>query len=1145
MKKPGIFIFCILLLVSACQQKQLVYQNEIVSPEESAKPWVFWYWMHGAVTKDAITSDLEAMAEAGLGGAYIFAIREVPDPPIFEPSVRTMTPEWWGMVKHAMREADRLGLKLGMNSCDGFTTAGGPWITPEMSMQKVVWADTVVTGGKSFDAKLPQPEMFENYYRDLAVFAYPAPDGAGESSFVTVPEVTTSLNGREAQFLAKKGNAKVFLSSEKCWIQYTFKKPFTCRSITIGTGWNNYQSNRLIIEISDDGMNFHPVGRLVPPRTGWQDLDANSTHQINPVTSRYYRFVYDPEGSEPGAEDIDDAKWKPALKILGIELSGESKIHQFEGKSGVIWRISKRTNEEQLPASMCIDKNKLKDITANLQPDGSLKWDVPAGKWVILRMGHTSNGHKNYVGGDGMGLECDKLNPEVVKIQFDKWFGEAFRQIGADLAGKVLKRFHVDSWECGSQNWSPVFMDEFQRRRGYEILPYLPVMAGIPIKNADFSERVLSDIRQTISELMVDNFYTTMAEKAHEKGCQLSSESVAPIMVSDGMLHFREVDLPMNEFWLRSPSHDKPNDMLDAISAAHIYGKNIVQAESFTEIRLDWDEHPGMMKTVADRNFALGVNRMVFHVFTLNPWKDRKPGMTVDKVGTYFQRDQTWWNPGKAWISYITNCQRQLQQGKPVVDIAVFTGEETPRRAILPDRLVKVLPGIFGQKRVEQERVRLQNAGIPIRELPRDVKTQVNMADPENWVDPMRGYAYDSFNRDALLNLARVENGRIVLPGGVNYGLLVVPGTLKMSPNGGEMMSIEVAQKLLDLAKKGATLIITERAQRTPGLQAGSVADHKLKEVLDELFSGEKTTVTDTSGGQFIYWKKGNGRIIQGPYEAATFNELGIQKDFQACDEGGNQAGSLAWNHRSEVQKDIYFVANQMGKKRMLVLSFRIEGKTPELYNPVTNVTRSCAQWKTENGQTKLTYRFEPNESLFVIFRDGETQSGSGKNWIEARSVMNIEGHWSVQFDPAFGGPAKPVTFTELTDWSKNTDGQIRFYSGTAIYRKTFQWDKNKTDGEAFWLELGSFANIAEVKLNGQSCGICWTDPFHVRISNALKQGENKLEIAVTNTWANRLIGDNDLPENKRIVWTTAPYRLAGKPLLKAGLFGPVAISME
>lgn len=1141
----GGFLFLLLFLTLSCYLQKPLQEKAAESPEESAKPWVFWYWMHGAVTKEAITADMEAMKEAGLGGAYIFAIKDVTNPPLFEPSVRTMTPEWWGMVKHAMSEADRLGLKLGMNSCDGFTAAGGPWITPEMSMQKVVWADTIVSGGQTFQAKLPQPEMLENYYRDIAVFAYPAPEGAGESSFKTVPKVSTSIKGQEVQFLAEKGNKKVFESSEPCWIQYSFDKPFTCRSVTINTGWNNYQSNRLKIEVSDDGANFRPVGRLKPPRSGWEDLDADATQLIKPITARYFRFLFDPEGSEPGAEDIDDAKWGPSLKTLGFELSGETKIQQFEGKSGAIWRISKRTDEEQLPASACISKENLKDITTSLQPDGNLKWDIPAGKWVILRMGHTSTGHVNYIGGGGKGLECDKLNPEVVKFQFDKWFGEAFRQVGPELAGKVLKRFHVDSWECGSQNWSPVFRDEFKKRRGYDLLPYLPVMAGIPVQNADVSERVLSDIRQTISELVVDNFYSVMAKQAHEKGCQFSAESVAPVMVSDGMLHFKEVDLPMGEFWLRSPSHDKPNDILDAISGAHIYGKNIVQAESFTEIRLDWDEYPGMMKTLADRNFALGINKMFFHVFTLNPWKDRKPGMTLDKVGTYFQRDQTWWKPGKAWISYIINCQQKLQQGNPVVDIAVFTGEETPRRAVLPDRLVSVLPGIFGQERVEQERVRLLNVGVPVRELPRDVKTQVNIADPENWVDPLHGYAYDSFNRDALLTLAKVENGRIVLPGGASYGLLVIPGKQKMAPDGGERMSIEVAQKLLELANQGATLLMIEKPKWTPGLSSDPDASQKLGKVLNELFSGKKTQVTDANGGQFLMWKKGKGRIIQGPYEAVTFNELGIQKDFQTLDETGNPADFVAWNHRKDEQKDIYFIANQQEKTRMLELSFRIDNKTAELFDPVTGETRKCEQWKTENGRIKLTYRFNPNESLFVIFNDGKAKSKTGKNWIETVPEMNLSGDWKVQFDPAFGGPAEPVTFKELSDWSKNADARIRFYSGTATYSKLFQWGKVKTEGEVWWLELGSFGNIAEVKLNGESCGICWTAPFRVRIDQQLKQGENKLEIVVTNTWVNRLKGDHDLPEDKRITRTTAPYRLEGKPLLPSGLFGPVAISRE
>ena len=253
----------------------------------------------------------------------------------------------------------------------------------------------------------------------------------------------------------------------------------------------------------------------------------------------------------------------------------------------------------------------------------------------------------------------------------------------------VIKYMHVDSWECGSQNWTPNFLDEFARRRGYNLLPVLPVLAGVPIDNADL---ILRHVRKTIDELKNEAFFGTVEEMARKYDVKLSCENVAPTMVSDGMSHYRNVDIPMGEFWLNSPTHDKPNDMLDAISAAHVYGKNIVQAEGFTEVRGVWDETPAMIKPLLDRNFALGMNRLFFHVNTHNPWMNKKPGMTLDGIGLFFQRDQTWFPEAKGLVKYITRCQELLQKGKPVVDIAVYTGEELPARAFTPDKVVKMLP---------------------------------------------------------------------------------------------------------------------------------------------------------------------------------------------------------------------------------------------------------------------------------------------------------------------------------------------------------------------------------------------------------------------------------------------------------------------
>lgn len=1129
----------LLALFSACSRQPEPQYKTIVPTGKDATPWNFWYWMHGAVSSEGLTADLEAMKRAGFGGTYIFAIRDTV-PGLYPEKVVTMSPEWWTLVKHAVSEADRLGLEIGFNSCDGFTCAGGPWITPEMSMQKVVWADTVVTGGQAFSGKLPQPDMVKGYYADIATFAYPAPEGASQHSWVKPPKVTSSFANEDLQYLAEKGNQKQFSTKETGWIQYAFDEPFTCRSIQLTTGWNNYQSNRLIIETSNDGVNFTTHTRLVPPRSGWLDLDQPNTQMIKPVTARYFRFVFDPVGSEPGAEDLDDAKWVPTLRVKGIALSSEVRIHQYEGKNGSIWRIADWSDEQTLPAKDCIDPKKLQNITEHVAANGTLNWQAPEGNWVILRMGHTSTGHENYIGGGGKGLECDKFNPEVVRFQFDQWFGEAFRQVGEELASKTITRFHVDSWECGSQNWSTVFPAEFLKRRGYDLKPYLPVMAGVPLGDAETSERVLQDVRETIAELFAENFYGTLHDESQRKGVLFSAESTAPVGTTDGLHHFKNVDLPMGEFWFRSPSHDKPNDILDAVSGAHIYGHPIVQAESFTEIRLDWDETPAMLKPLADRNFALGINRVVTHVFTHNPWPDRKPGMTLDKVGTYLQRDQTWWPQSHAFWSYLRNCQEWLQQGAPVVDVAVFNGEEVPRRALLPDRLVEFLPGPMGADRVKSEKVRLQNEGSPKRSMPQGVTTQANMADPESWIDPLNGYAYDSFNKDVLLNCARVENGRVVFPGGASYALLVIPGNRKMSPRGGEQMSLAVARKLAELIEQGATVLWMQQPIQTIGLNGKD--DVQLKKLMAKLANGNKINFKDEKGNSIEGMQFGKGRLLLGAYKSSSFHPLGLEEDFVAATEFGRMKGTLAWNHRKAGEKDIYFISNQSAEKLPVEMSFRVEGKVPVLCDAVLDRTVPCNSWDSKNGRTTLNYEFEPNESLFVIFDSSNPDERDGSaNELQLETVKTVEGPWTVSFDPKLGGPAEAQTWNGLSDWSQNMLDGIRFYSGKATYKTSFDWQPIESEKEV-WIDLGDFADVAEVRLNGRSLGVLWTKPCRLPVGENLKNGTNELEIDVANTWHNRLIGDHALPKEKQITWTTAPYRLEGRPLLRAGLFGPVRI---
>lgn len=1127
----SLLILLICLLSCNNQEKDLsyIFQN----PPESTKPWVFWYWVKGAVSKEGIIADLEAMKSVGIGGAYIFTIQGADTTLPFNNPVEQLTPEWWSMIKFAFSEAKRVGLKLAMHSCDGFTTAGGPWITPEMSMQKVVWSKIETEGSRIFNDTLPAPETIEGFYKDIALFAYPTSSGSEYNTDKIKPKVTTNTKGLDLQYLSDPENNEVFKSTDSCWIQYFFEKPFTCQTIHIKTKGLNYQSHQLIIESSDDGNNFKRITRLKYPRHGWQDYESDLTHSIPATTAKYFRFIYDKNGSEPGSEDLDAARWNPALKIQGISLSGEAAVHQFEGKNGSIWRIAKSSSNEQLPDSVCILLNKIINISQYFNAStGILNWQVPEGKWTILRIGHTSTGHTNYIGGKGKGLECDKFNPEIIKFQFDQWFGKAFEETDAELADDVLKVFHIDSWECGSQNWSTIFPEEFKKRRGYDIIPYLPVMTGLPVENKDVSENFLYDVRKTISELIVENFFVTMAENAKEKGCIFSAESVAPVMVSDGMQHFSTVDIPMGEFWHNSPTHDKPTDILDAVSGAHIYGKPIIQAESFTTLRMDWTESPASLKTLGDRNFALGINRIVFHVYIHNPWKDKKPGMTLSGVGLYFQRDQTWWKQGKAWIEYLSRCQAMLQQGNPVVDIAVFTGEELPRRSFTPDRLTGVLPGLFDNNYLENEKTRWENAGTPMHNRPDGVNNSVNTYDPVTTPDPLRGYKYDSFNKDVLLRLTKVKDGKIVLPGGASYSVLVIPGSHKMNPN--NRMSSEVADKIIQLIYEGATVIFEGIPECISGIKYENI--DSLKSVLSNGYN-----LTETPEGVLEIKKIGKGNLIKAPITTTSLYPLSISRDLYFM-EGGEYARGIAWNHRSSENFHIYFISNQIEKTREIEVSARVYGYVPEIFDPITGGIKKADIWAKKDGRTKISVRLEPNSSLFLVFREKtkEIKSEVGNIKSELNTLMQINENWNLTFDAASGGPQFPVKMQNLSDWTKIENDSIKYYSGTVTYSNTFDFSfVNKNE---VFIDLGYVADIAEVFVNEKSCGIAWTYPYKVNISEAILNGKNDLRIEVTNTWRNRLIGDHNLPSEKQITWTTAPFRLEGKPLTPAGLMGPVRI---
>lgn len=784
MKK--LYLLIILICFFGVANAQNTLYETFKNPPSEAKPRTFWHWVHGAVSKEGVKADLIAMKEIGLEGPSLFTIRD-PKNEYFEKPVVQLTPEWFDMLRYTMHICDSLELKFSIHISDGFALAGGPWISPAESMQKVVFTDTIVNGGKISGLVLRQPETVANYYRDIDVYALPVSKPMA-NHLISV----TSNNPTDTRPFTEAG--KEFRSETPCYIQYHYAEPLTLRSIIVSPSGNNFQSQRLKVLASNDGVHFTTVKQLTAPRQGWQNFNFTTTFAVQPTKARYFRFEWTPEGTPPGSEDMDAAKWKPTLKLKGLELSETARIDNWEGKSGIIWRIAPKTTDYQ-PAEYTALKNIIRLKTSFA--DGKLNCTLPKGHWRIVRMGHTSTGHTNATGGPGKGLECDKFSETAVQKQFDNWIGAVIQKTDPELAKRVMKQILIDSWECGSQNWSDNFGSEFKKRRGYDLMPYLPLLAGFPIASVEKSEQVLFDVRQTISDLVSDVFFKVMRDNAHKYGCELMTESVAPTFVNDGMQHFKMSDRPMGEFWFRSPTHDKPMDMLDAICGAHIYGKNIVQAEGFTQLRTNWDEHPAMLKGMLDRQYALGINKLFFHVFVQNPKMDKSPGTTLSGMGLFFQRNQTWWKQGKAFVDYVTRTQAMLQYGKPVVDVAVFTGEELPRRALTPDRLVPYLPGIIGKKRVDEEKKRMANTGQPMREMPFGVNFAANTFTLENWVNPLNGYAYDSFNKDVLLT-SGVQNGKMKLTSGAEYRVVVFPDA--------KIYSAQTQAKIAELQKAGVVV---------------------------------------------------------------------------------------------------------------------------------------------------------------------------------------------------------------------------------------------------------------------------------------------------------------------------------------------------
>jgi hypothetical protein len=1129
-------------------------ERAFLEPPDGAWPWVYWFVSDGNLTREGITADFEAMHRVGIHGAlYMEVDQYVPKGP-----ARFLTPQWREMIQHALKEATRLGITVNMNNDGGWCGSGGPWITPELSMQMLVWSETALEGPKHFTGTLPQPKTVENYYEDIAVLAFPTPPGESVRMADRSPKLTYGADRKSfdsAKLTDGNPGTVVLLplpqAGQPQYLNIEFAEPFTAQALTVALDtWNSEIAGAL--EVSDDGQNF----RTVRPLTlRWPVSSVN----FQKVTARYYRILLKPR------RDWFFGQFAKGIPLGEVELHTDLRIEDIPGKAAYI-RHDALSGEASLSPEMAVHRDQVMELTGKMDQNGQLTWEVPAGKWTVLRLGHTSTGKMNHPAPkESLGLDCDKLSKKAIEVQFAGLMGKLLEDQAA-IGAKALTMTHIDSWETGSQNWTPGLREDFQKRYGYDLLPYLLILTGRAIESREVSERFLWDLRRIVADLLLENYAGHMREICHQHGLTLSIEAYGggPL---DEVAYGGRADVPMSEFWTGSVPGAWNKEMA---SSAHVYGRPVVAAESFTAVpdNARWQNHPYRLKPLGDLAFTQGINRFVFHRYSAQPWRDRKPGMTMGPWGIHYERTNTWFEQSRAWLTYLARCQSLLQRGQFVADVAYLCSENAPNT--FPDRAS-------------------MDPALP----------------PE--------YDFDALPPEALLKQATVRDGRLVLESGMSYRVLVLPPGRAMTP--------ALLGKIKELVEAGAT-VVGPRPASSPSLADYPRCDNAVQQLAAELW-GECDGVSITEN------RCGNGKVIWGRPLAEVLRELDTPPDFACHDVAVGE--EIRYIHRNLEGDDLYFVASAVPEARRFLCTFRVKGKRPELWWPDTGRIEMVTVYDEREGRTLIPLALGPCGSVCVLFRAGaapladhvvsirregvelsglalkpapETQlqhkpvglylkPGGGAGYhlevaepgayelktaagralkvqvSELPSPLEIGGPWELEFPKGLGAPDR-VTLERLISWTDHPTPGVKYFSGSATYRRKFEVPARLLGKDrALYLDLGRVLVIAQAKLNGRDLGILWKPPFSVEVTDVLHAGANDLLVSVVNLWPNRLIGDEQLAsdcewaqqhwgqalarypqwllENKpspagRIAFTTWKHWSKDDPLLESGLLGPVRI---
>ncbi len=854
------------------------------------------------------------------------------------------------------------------------------------------------------------------------------------------------------------------------------------------------QAGRLGLELGlISSSSWNAGGSWIEPKHGQMALFYSQVTVTGPVHfTQILPFPKVLEKCPKGADGLP-VYYKEVAVLAFPKLVARNSGHKSQGTE---------TQEK-----LITDASSVINLTSRLDEKGRLIWNVPAGEWVIMRLVCAHVGQHLYLPSPNSdGLIIDHFSAEATEMHFE-YIAEKLRgQIGS-FENTALKFLYLPSYEIASYGdtglvWTPKLVEKFEKYRGYDMTPYLPILFGRTVQDKETTERFLYDFRKTLSDLIIECHYAKAKEVSNKYGLALCSEAGGPgpplhNCPVESLSALGALDILRGEFWNKHTTR-----MVKEIAcAAHIYGKKIVDMEAFTGWQ-HWQEGPFEYKPLADRAMCGGTNLFTLHTFPHNPPEAGRPGWAYHG-GTHMGPTRVWWPMAKPFIDYLSRCSYLLQQGLFVGDVCYYYGDKAPN--FVPDRYDHHPPDFVPQRRL----------------------------------DPSlgSGYDYDVTNTDVILNRMDVKDGRIVLPDGMSYELLVLPDQ--------QDMPLTVLEKLEKMVTAGAT-VVGRKPTGVAGLADYQRRSEKVRKLADKLWGS-------CDGEKVKEHSYGKGKIIQGRTLRQILQERSIGTDFSFV--GQDEETDLDYIHRRTDSEDIYFVVNKNMRAEQVDCVFRVAGKVPELWMPDTGEMRKCTVYDFVEGGTKVSLQLAPAGSVFVVFREKADTSSikPDTTCVEAEpTAIEITGPWDMRFPYGWGAP--PITvFDELISWTQHNDDGIKYFSGIATYRKEFDIGADMLgENKHLMLDLGRVRNMADVYLNGRHLGILWKEPFQVDVSRAAKVGKNWLVVEVANVWSNRIVGDTKLAKDKRYTRTNLPRALNSRhlpfvrweeaPLLESGLLGPVRL---